>query len=82
MKENTDGVATAYGILVLLHILAKSIGATNFYDLHSHAVQCLDWLVDGTMVLIIVCVFVPNESDDYSYSYTIKWHIYTLTATP
>lgn len=60
MKENTDWVAAADSVLVLFHVLTKSTGVANLYDLHAHAVQCLDGLVDGTMVLIIICVLVPD----------------------
>jgi hypothetical protein len=42
MKENTYGMASTYGVLVLLEILFECIGVTSLYDLHAQSVQCLD----------------------------------------
>jgi energy-converting hydrogenase A subunit M len=53
-------MASAYGVLVLLEILFERVGVTSLYDLHAQAVQCLDRLVNGTMVLVIVCVTKPD----------------------
>lgn len=60
MKENTDGVASTDGVIILLQVLFERIRVTSLYDLHAHAVQCLDRTMNGTMVLVIVCITKPD----------------------
>lgn len=60
MKENADGMATTYCVLVLLHVLTERVGVTGLYDFHAHAVQRLDRFMDGTVLLVIVCVVIPE----------------------
>ena len=61
MKENTYGIASTYGVLVLLEILLEHVRVTGLYDIHAQAVQCLDRLVNGTMLLVIVCITKPAD---------------------
>ena len=60
MKENTDWVASTYGVLVLLQILFEHIRVTSLYDLHAHMVQGLYGFMNGTVFLIIVCITKPD----------------------
>jgi hypothetical protein len=60
MKEDTDGVASAYGVLVLLQVLFERKRITSLYDLHAHTVQGLNRFMNGAMFLLIVCIFEPD----------------------
>lgn len=54
MKENTDGVTSTYGVLILLQVLFERDRIASLYDLHAHAVQGLNRLMNFTMFLVKV----------------------------
>lgn len=60
VKEDADGVASAYGVLVLLQVFFERYGIASLYDLHAHTVQGLDRFMDGTVLLFVVCVAKPG----------------------
>lgn len=60
MKEDADGVASAYGVLVLLQVFFERYGIASLYDLHAHTVQGLDRFMDVTVLLFVVCVAKPG----------------------
>jgi hypothetical protein len=62
MKENADGVASTYGILILLKVFFERYRITSLYDLHAHTVQGLNRLMNSTVFLFVVCITKPGMS--------------------
>ena len=62
MKENTDGVASTYGVLILPQVCFERVRIASLYDLHAHTVQGLNGFMNGTMFLIIVCITKPDAT--------------------
>lgn len=60
MKENTDGVASTYGVLILPQVCFELVRITRLYDLHAHTVQGLNRFMNGTVFLVIVCITKPD----------------------
>lgn len=59
MKEDADGMATTDCIFILLEITFECSSISSLYDIHAHVVHGLDGFVDGTLLLVIVCVTEP-----------------------
>lgn len=59
MEEDTDGMASTDRVVILTQVALECIGISGLYDIHSHVVQGLYGLVDGSMLLVIVCITEP-----------------------
>lgn len=56
IEEHVDELASAYCVIIFLEKSLEFIGVPSLYDLRTHAVQCLNGLVDGVVLLFIMCV--------------------------
>ncbi|THU63712.1 hypothetical protein C4D60_Mb01t18720 [Musa balbisiana] len=54
MEEDTDGMASTDRVVILTQVALECIGISGLYDIHSHVVQGLYGLVDGSMLLVIM----------------------------
>lgn len=59
MEEYSNGVSATNGVAEILEVFFEGFGISGLYDVHAHAIKCLNRLVYGTMFLVIVCVVEP-----------------------
>lgn len=62
MEEHADGMSSTYGVVKFTKISFKCIGISSLYDVHTHAIKGLNGLVNGTVLLVIVCIVEPTNT--------------------
>ena len=60
-QQERDGVAAAYGVLVLRQVGVEALRALRLDDLHARAVERLDRVVDATLGLVVRNVVEPTR---------------------
>lgn len=63
MEENTNGVAPANGVLILLQIGLECVCISGLDDFHSHPIQGLNGLVNRTLLFVVICVAEPDKGN-------------------
>lgn len=56
MQKNTYWMAAADGVIKFWQVLFKGISISCLNNVHAHLIQSLNWFVDSSIFLVIMCI--------------------------